>query len=123
MPEVTHTTPPLSQLAEDEKLLQSSVRAFAEVTRWRSRRSTRGGSASAHRWSASHRAQGAFDHTLAYIQERKQFDRPISDFQAVQFQIAQAATELEVARLAVYNCCGDRLRPDHLGRDDHPLHL
>ncbi len=53
-------------------------------------------------------AQGAFDHTLAYIQERKQFDRPISDFQAVQFQIAQAATELEVARLAVYNAA--RLR-------------
>ena len=53
-------------------------------------------------------AQGALDHTLAYIQERKQFDRPISDFQAVQFQIAQAATELEVARLAVYNAA--RLR-------------
>jgi len=53
-------------------------------------------------------AQGALDHTLAYTQERKQFDRHISDFQAVQFQIAQAATELEVARLAVYNAA--RLR-------------
>ena len=48
-------------------------------------------------------SQGALDHTIAYVRERKQFDQPISDFQAVQFQIAQAATELEVARLAVYN--------------------
>ena len=53
-------------------------------------------------------SQGALDHTIAYVRERKQFDQPISDFQAVQFQIAQAATELEVARLAVYNAA--RLR-------------
>ena len=48
-------------------------------------------------------AQGALDHTIAYVRERKQFGRAIGDFQAVQFQLAQAATELEVARLAVYN--------------------
>ena len=53
-------------------------------------------------------AQGALDHTLAYVQERKQFGQPIADFQAVQFQLAQAATELEVARLSVYNAA--RLR-------------
>ena len=53
-------------------------------------------------------SQGALDHTIGYVRERKQFDQPISDFQAVQFQIAQAATELEVARLAVYNAA--RLR-------------
>ena len=53
-------------------------------------------------------AQGALDHTLAYVQERKQFDQPIGAFQAVQFQLAQAATEIEVARLAVYNAA--RLR-------------
>jgi len=48
-------------------------------------------------------SQGALDHTLAYVKERKQFGRPIGDFQAVQHQIARAATELEAARLMVYN--------------------
>ena len=53
-------------------------------------------------------AQGALDHTLAYVRERKQFGKPIADFQAVQFQLAQAATELEAARLQTYNAA--RLR-------------
>jgi len=53
-------------------------------------------------------AQGALDHALSFVQTRKQFNRPISDFQAVQFQLAQAATELEAARLIVYNAA--RLR-------------
>lgn len=48
-------------------------------------------------------AQGAFDAALAYTQERKQFGKSISDFQGVQFQLAQMATELEMARLLVYN--------------------
>jgi alkylation response protein AidB-like acyl-CoA dehydrogenase len=48
-------------------------------------------------------AQGAFDHALAYIQERKQFGKAISEFQGVQFQYARAATEIEAARLMVYN--------------------
>src|SRR6266571_724405 len=38
-----------------------------------------------------------------YVKERKQFGHPIGEFQAVQFQLAQAATELEAARLMVYN--------------------
>ena len=53
-------------------------------------------------------AQGAFDHAVAYIKERKQFGKAIADFQGVQFQIARAATELEAARLMVYNAA--RLR-------------
>lgn len=53
-------------------------------------------------------AQGALDQTLAFVQEREQFGQPIGQFQAVQFQLAQAATELEMARLAVYNAA--RLR-------------
>lgn len=53
-------------------------------------------------------AQGALDHALAYVRERRQFGRPIADFQAVQFQLAQAATELEAARLQTYNAA--RLR-------------
>lgn len=48
-------------------------------------------------------AQGAFDAALAYTQERKQFGKAISDFQGVQFQLANMATELEMARLLVYN--------------------
>jgi alkylation response protein AidB-like acyl-CoA dehydrogenase len=48
-------------------------------------------------------AQGAFDATVAYIQERKQFGKAISDFQGVQFQIAKMAIKIETARLLVYN--------------------
>ena len=48
-------------------------------------------------------AQGAFDAALEYMQERKQFGRPLADFQGMQFQYADLATELEAARLLVYN--------------------
>jgi alkylation response protein AidB-like acyl-CoA dehydrogenase len=48
-------------------------------------------------------AQGAINATINYVNERKQFGKPLSDFQAVQFQLAQAATEVEAARLMVYN--------------------
>jgi len=48
-------------------------------------------------------AQGALDHALAYTRQRKQFGKAIADFQGVQFQLARAATELEAARLLVYN--------------------
>jgi alkylation response protein AidB-like acyl-CoA dehydrogenase len=53
-------------------------------------------------------AQGAINAAINYVNERKQFGKPLSDFQAVQFQLAQAATELEAARLMVYNAA--RLR-------------
>jgi len=53
-------------------------------------------------------AQGALDHAVAYTKERKQFGKALADFQAVQFQLAQAAAELEAARLLVYNAA--RLR-------------
>ena len=48
-------------------------------------------------------ARGALRATLKYVKERQQFGKPIAEFQAVQFQLAQAATELEAARLMVYN--------------------
>jgi alkylation response protein AidB-like acyl-CoA dehydrogenase len=48
-------------------------------------------------------AQGALDHAVAYTRERKQFGKAIAEFQAVQHQLARAATELEAARLLVYN--------------------
>jgi alkylation response protein AidB-like acyl-CoA dehydrogenase len=48
-------------------------------------------------------AQGAFEAALAYVQERKQFGKAISEFQGVQFQLARMATDIETARLLVYN--------------------
>ena len=48
-------------------------------------------------------AQGAFDHTVKYVQEREQFGRPVAEFQGVQFQLAEMATDIEAARLMVYN--------------------
>ncbi|HEV2643217.1 MAG TPA: acyl-CoA dehydrogenase family protein, partial [Candidatus Elarobacter sp.] len=48
-------------------------------------------------------AAGALDAATVYLKERKQFGKALADFQAIQFQVAQAATELEAARLMVYN--------------------
>lgn len=48
-------------------------------------------------------AQGAFDAATAYVKERKQFGKPIAEFQAVQFDLARMATDIETARLLVYN--------------------
>jgi butyryl-CoA dehydrogenase/short/branched chain acyl-CoA dehydrogenase len=48
-------------------------------------------------------AQGAFNHAMTYMEERKQFGKKISDFQGLQFQYAHVATEIEAARLMVYN--------------------
>jgi len=48
-------------------------------------------------------AQGALAAAVAYLKERQQFGKPLSEFQGIQFQVAQAATELEAARLMVYN--------------------
>jgi alkylation response protein AidB-like acyl-CoA dehydrogenase len=48
-------------------------------------------------------AQGALDHTIRYVQQREQFGRTVGSFQGVQFQIAEMATEIEAARLLVYN--------------------
>jgi butyryl-CoA dehydrogenase len=46
-------------------------------------------------------AQGAFERAVAYAQQRVQFDRPIAQFQAIQWMIADMATEIEAARLMV----------------------
>ena len=48
-------------------------------------------------------AQGAIDAATRYIKERKQFGKVLADFQGIQFQIAQMVTDLEAARLMVYN--------------------
>jgi short/branched chain acyl-CoA dehydrogenase len=53
-------------------------------------------------------ARGALEHTIRYVKEREQFGKPIAEFQAVQHQLARAATDVEAARLLVYNAA--RLR-------------
>jgi butyryl-CoA dehydrogenase/short/branched chain acyl-CoA dehydrogenase len=48
-------------------------------------------------------ARGAWEYAVKYAQERKQFGKSISEFQGIQFQIAQMATEIEAARMLLYN--------------------
>jgi butyryl-CoA dehydrogenase/short/branched chain acyl-CoA dehydrogenase len=48
-------------------------------------------------------AQGAFDYAMGYMLQRKQFGKAIAEFQGMQFQYARVATEIEGARLLVYN--------------------
>lgn len=47
-------------------------------------------------------AQACLDHSLTYVQERKQFGKPIAEFQALQFRLADMATELEASRLLLH---------------------
>ncbi len=58
-------------------------------------------------------AQGAFDAALAYVQERKQFGKAIAEFQGVQFQLARMATDIETARLLVYNAARMKLNGEN----------
>jgi short-chain 2-methylacyl-CoA dehydrogenase len=53
-------------------------------------------------------ARGALDHAIAYAKERKQFGKTLAEFQGVQFELAEMATQVEAARLLVYNAA--RLR-------------
>ena len=57
-------------------------------------------------------AQGALDHTIGSVKDRKQFGKAIGDFQGVQFQLARMAIDVESARLLVYNAA--RLRDANL---------
>ena len=50
-------------------------------------------------------AQGALDLALQYVKDRKQFNRPISEFQGLQFMLADMATQVDAARLLVYRAC------------------
>ncbi len=62
-------------------------------------------------------AEGAFKHALEYLKERKQFGRAIADFQAVQFQIAQLDTEIETAKLLVYNAARKKMAGEKFMKD------
>ncbi len=54
-------------------------------------------------------AQGAFEAALAYAKERRQFGRPIAEFQAIQFYLADMAMELDAARLLVYKAAWTKM--------------
>jgi len=62
-------------------------------------------------------AQGAYDLAYAYAKDREQFGKPISRFQAVQFRLADMATEIEAGRALTYKAAWlkDQGRP--FGRD------
>lgn len=62
-------------------------------------------------------AQGAFEATLDYTRNRKQFGKSISDFQGVQFQLAEMATEIETARLLVYNAARMKMAGEPFQRE------
>ena len=61
---------------------------------------TAAASASPHKRSGI--AQGCLEESLAYARERQQFGRPIADFQAIQWMLADMATEIDAARLMTY---------------------
>jgi short-chain 2-methylacyl-CoA dehydrogenase len=62
-------------------------------------------------------AQGAYDLAAAYAQEREQFGRPIARFQAVQFRLADMATEIEAARNLVYKAAWAKDQGRPFGRE------
>ena len=64
-------------------------------------------------------AQGAFDAAMKYAKERKQFGQAIADFQAIQFKLADMATEIAAARLLVYHAASlaDQSRAETSGED------
>ncbi|HEX4039083.1 MAG TPA: acyl-CoA dehydrogenase family protein, partial [Acidobacteriaceae bacterium] len=65
-------------------------------------------------------AQGAYECSVRYAKERKQFGKPIADFQAIQFKLADMATQIEAARLLTYRAAwlADRAIAEGAG-DDH----
>ena len=56
-------------------------------------------------------AQGAFDYALAYADNREQFGRKLTDFQAIQFKLADMTMELEAARWLIYRAATNAKRP------------
>jgi butyryl-CoA dehydrogenase len=62
-------------------------------------------------------AQGAFDKAVAYAQEREQFGRPIAKFQAIQWMIAEMATEIDAARLMVNRAAWMRQRGERFTKE------
>ncbi|MFD3521384.1 acyl-CoA dehydrogenase family protein [Streptomyces sp. NPDC058653] len=64
-------------------------------------------------------AQGALDYATGYVQERKQFGKPIGDFQGVQFMLADMAMKLEAARQLTYSAAARSQRVSDGGDKEH----
>jgi hypothetical protein len=62
-------------------------------------------------------AQGAYDIALKYAQHRKQFGRPISEFQAIQFKLADMAASIDAARLLTYRAAWRKDRGERVTRE------
>lgn len=62
-------------------------------------------------------AQGAFDIIMPYVFQRKQFGQYIGDFQGMQMQHAECATQLQAARLLVYNAARKKLNNENFVQD------
>ena len=63
-----------------------------------------------HRGAFGRKAQGAYEAALKYSKQRKQFGRPISEFQSIQNKLADMATEIDAARLLTYRAGWIRTR-------------
>lgn len=61
-------------------------------------------------------AQGALDAAVKYVKERKQFGKPLSEFQAIQFKLADMATQIEAARLMTYHAAVAKNRGENYTR-------
>ena len=61
-------------------------------------------------------ARGAYEASLAYSKERKQFGKPISSFQAIQWKLADMATEIDAARLLVYRAAQGKDRGEDVNQ-------
>lgn len=59
-------------------------------------------------------AKGAFDHSKKYAKEREQFGKPIADFQAIAFKLADMATEIEAAELLTYEAGSQKDRGERV---------
>jgi alkylation response protein AidB-like acyl-CoA dehydrogenase len=62
-------------------------------------------------------AKGAFEASVKYSKERIQFDQPISNFQAIQWKLADMATKIETAELMIYHAADKLMRGEPMTRE------
>jgi alkylation response protein AidB-like acyl-CoA dehydrogenase len=62
-------------------------------------------------------AKGAFEASVKYAKERYQFDKPIADFQAISFKLADMATEIDAAELLINQACGLKIRGENVTKE------
>ncbi|HEY5465104.1 MAG TPA: acyl-CoA dehydrogenase family protein [Hanamia sp.] len=62
-------------------------------------------------------AKGAFEASVKYAKERHQFDKPIADFQAISFKLADMATEIEAAELLIAQACDLKVRGENVTKE------